>query len=232
MLEAARLFVESGRRPRRSVMFIANTGEEKGLLGADYFAAHPTVPIGKIVSVVDLDMPLPLYDFTDVTAFGADHSTVAKAVADAGRAMGIAVSPDPMPEESIFTRSDHYRFVLRGVPAILLMTGHANGGKAVWNHYLGSVYHSTKDDLSQPINWVAAARYGELNYRIARTLADEPQRPIVVSRRLFRRHLCSEAAARGAAKLDFGASAPPRGAPGLNSHFHSFLNTHRQAFRP
>ena len=130
MLEAARLFVESGRRPRRSVMFIANTGEEKGLLGADYFAAHPTVPIGKIVSVVDLDMPLPLYDFTDVTAFGADHSTVAKTVADAGAAMGITVSPDPMPEELIFVRSDHYRFVLRGVPAILLMTGYANGGKA------------------------------------------------------------------------------------------------------
>jgi len=178
MIEAARLFVESGQRPRRSVMFIANTGEEKGLLGADYFAVHPTVPIGKIVSVVDLDMPLPLYDFTDVTAFGADHSTVAKAVADAGRAMGITVSPDPMPQESIFVRSDHYRFVLRGVPAILLFTGYANGGKAHWDHFLSKVYHTTQDDLSQPINWVAAARYGELNYRIARTLADETRRPL------------------------------------------------------
>ena len=178
MLEAARLFVDSGTRPRRSVMFIANTGEEKGLLGADYFAAHPTVPIGKIVSVVDLDMPLPLYDFTDITAFGADHSTLARAVVDAGRSMGVAVSPDPMPEETIFVRSDHYRFVLRGVPAVLLMTGHANGGKAVWKNFLGGVYHSLKDDLSQPINWIAAARYGELNYRIARTLADQPQRPL------------------------------------------------------
>ena len=178
LLEAARLFAESGQRPRRSVMFIANTGEEKGLLGADYFATHPTVPIGKIVSVVDLDMPLPLYDFTDVTAFGADHSTVAKAVADAGRAMGIAVSPDPMPQESIFVRSDHYRFVLRGVPAILLFTGYANGGKAHWDHFLSKVYHTPQDDLSQAINWNAAARYGELNYRIARTLADDPKRPL------------------------------------------------------
>ena len=178
MLEAARLFVESGRPPRRSILFIANTGEEKGLLGADYFAAHPTVPIGKIVGVVDLDMPLPLYDFTDVTAFGAEHSTIAQTVADAGRMMGISVSPDPMPEESIFVRSDHYRFVLRGVPAILLMTGHANGGKAVWNRYLGSVYHTPKDDLSQPIKWTAAARYGELNYRIARSLGDDARRPL------------------------------------------------------
>ena len=178
LLEAARLFAESGQGPRRSVMFIANTGEEKGLLGADYFASHPTVPIGKIVSVVDLDMPLPLYDFTDVTAFGAEHSTVAKAVASAGAAMGIAVSPDPMPEETIFVRSDHYRFVLRGVPAILLFTGFGNGGKAHWDRFLGKVYHSPQDDVSQAINWNAAARYGELNYRIARTLADEPRRPL------------------------------------------------------
>jgi hypothetical protein len=178
MLEAAQLFVESGKRPRRSVMFIANTGEEKGLLGADYFAWHPTVPIGKIVSLVDLDMPLLLYDFTDVTAFGADHSTIAKTVADAGAAMGISVTPDPMPQESIFVRSDHYRFVLRGVPAILLFTGYANGGKPHWDEFLDKVYHTPADDLSQPINWVAAARYGELNYRIARLLADEPQRPL------------------------------------------------------
>ena len=178
LLEAARLFVESGQRPRRSVMFIANTGEEQGLFGADYFATHPTVPIGKIISVVDLDMPLPLYDFTDVTAFGANHSTVARAVASAGAQMGITVSPDPMPEESIFVRSDHYRFVLRGVPAILLFTGYANGGKAHWDRFLNKIYHSPQDDLSQPINWIAAARYGELNYRIARTLADGPQRPL------------------------------------------------------
>lgn len=177
MLEAAREFVVSGRKPARSVLFVANTGEEKGLLGADYFAAHPTVPAGSIISVVDLDMPLPLYEFTDVTAYGADHSTVALSVAEAGRSMGVAVSPDPMPEQAIFVRSDHYKFVLRGVPAILLMTGYANGGEAVWKRWLAKTYHSVGDDLSQPISWRALARYGELNYRIARTLADAPERP-------------------------------------------------------
>ena len=177
MLEAAREFVASGRRPARSVLFIANTGEEKGLLGADYFAAHPTVPIVSIVSVVDLDMPLPLYDFTDVTAFGAEHSTVAHTVAQAGAAMGIRVSPDPMPQETIFVRSDHYRFVQKGVPAILLMTGYANGGEAVWTQFMAKVYHSPADDLSQPISWRALARYGMLNYGIARALADAPDRP-------------------------------------------------------
>ncbi|MDQ3074399.1 MAG: M20/M25/M40 family metallo-hydrolase [Pseudomonadota bacterium] len=178
MLEAAHAFVASGKPPRRSVMFIANTGEELGLLGADYFAAHPTVPAASIVGVVDLDMPLLLYPFTDVIAFGADRSTVAKAVADAGRSMGVSVAPDPMPEQSIFVRSDHYRFVTRGIPAILLMTGYANGGEAQWKNFLGKVYHSPADDLDQKIDWASAARYGELNYRIARVLADADQRPL------------------------------------------------------
>lgn len=178
MLEAAHAFVNSGKRPRRSVMFIANTGEELGLLGADYFATHPTVPAASIVGVVDLDMPVLLYPFSDVIAFGADHSTVARAVADAGRSMGVKVSPDPMPEESIFVRSDHYRFVTRGIPAILLMTGYASGGEKEWKNFLGKVYHGPSDDLAQKIDWTAAARYGELNYRISRTLADADERPL------------------------------------------------------
>ena len=178
MLEAARLFAAQPVRPKRSVLFIANTGEERGLLGADYYASHPTVPAASIVGLVDLDMPLLLYPFTDVTAFGADHSTVGAMVAEAGASMGISVSPDPMPEEAIFTRSDHYQFVRRGVPAVLLMTGHANGGKAIWNSWLGTIYHSPKDDLSQKIDWDAGARYAELNYRIAKAMADAPVRPM------------------------------------------------------
>ena len=159
------------------IFYIANTGEEKGLLGADYLAVHPPVPSASITSVVDLDMPLPLYEFTDVTAFGADHSTVARTISEAGAAMGVRVSPDPMPAESIFTRSDHYPFVRRGVPAVLMMTGYANGGEVVWKHFMAKIYHSPADDLSQPISWHALARYGELNYRIARALADAPDRP-------------------------------------------------------
>lgn len=178
LIEAARSFVDSGQRPRRSVLFMANTGEERNLLGADYFANRPTVSAQQILGVVDLDMPLLLYDFTDVVAFGADHSTIAQAVAEAGRSMGIAVSPDPMPEQALFVRSDHYRFVLRGIPGILLMTGYANGGKDVWTRFWETIYHKPNDDLSLPINWRAGARYGELNYRIARALADAEQRPL------------------------------------------------------
>lgn len=178
MLEAARKFVESGKPPRRSVMFIANTGEEFGLLGASYFSTHPTVPAQQIVGLVDLDMPLLLYDFTDVVAFGAEHSTTARAVAAAGASMKIAVSPDPMPQETLFVRSDHYPFVKRGVPAVFLMTGYANGGQPIWQKFLGETYHSVKDDLSQPISWEAGAKFAELNYRIARNMADGDQRPM------------------------------------------------------
>jgi hypothetical protein len=178
MLEAARQFAAQPVKPRRSVLFIANTGEERGLLGADYYANHPTVPAESIVGLVDLDMPVLLYPFTDVTAFGADHSTIGATVADAGRSMGVSVAPDPMPQEAIFTRSDHYQFVRKGVPAVLLMTGYANGGAAAWGSYLGKVYHSPQDDLSQKIDWDSGARYALLNYRIAREMADAPQRPM------------------------------------------------------
>ena len=178
MLEAAREFVASGRPPRRSVLFIANTGEEDGLRGADYFAAHPTVPQGSIVGLVDLDMPILLYDFTDIIAFGGDHSTVGRAVAEAAQSMGLKVSPDPMPEQAIFTRSDHYRFVTRGTPAVLLATGYANGGEAAWKRFFARTYHREGDDLSLPIRWDQGARFATLNYRIARRLADSDQRPL------------------------------------------------------
>jgi hypothetical protein len=178
MLEAARHFVDAGKKPRRSVLFMANTGEERGLLGASYYIAHPTVPVKQIVAAVDLDMPLLLYDFTDVVAFGADHSTVARTVAQAARGMGIAVGPDPMPEQTIFVRSDHYQFVRGGVPAILLFTGYANGGKAKWDDFFARTYHKPNDDMSQPINWNAGARYAKLNYEISRILADADQRPL------------------------------------------------------
>lgn len=177
MLEAARSFVLNGARPRRSVMFVAHTGEERGLLGASYLAANPPIPADRMVALVNLDMPLLLYDFTDVIAFGGEHSTIDADIAAAGRSMGVAVSPDPMPEQALFVRSDHYPFVKRGVPSVFLMTGHANGGKQAWEDFLGKVYHRPHDDLRQSIDWRAGARFAELNYRIARTLANAAEPP-------------------------------------------------------
>jgi Zn-dependent M28 family amino/carboxypeptidase len=172
MLEVARAMAQSPDRPRRSIIFLASTAEEKGLLGADYYARHPSVPVSQIVGNVDLDMPLLLYPFTDLIAFGADHSTLGPIVAKAVAPMGVKLSPDPMPQESIFVRSDHYMFVRQGVPAVFLATGFANGGEKSWGDFLGGAYHHPGDDMAQKIDWTAGARFAEANYRITRAMAD------------------------------------------------------------
>ena len=175
MLEVARAFA-SAKPPKRTLMFVANTAEEKGLLGAEALANDPPVPIGNFAAVVDLDQPMLLYDFTDVIAFGGDHSTMGASIARAAAKAGVKVAADPMPEQAIFTRSDHYTFVKRGVPALLLATGHGNGGKAAWERYLTTDYHQPSDDMKLPIDWAAGAKYAKVNYLIARELADAPDR--------------------------------------------------------
>lgn len=177
LLEVARAFATEPQRPRRSVLIIANTAEEKGLLGADYFAHYPTVPADKIVGGVDLDMPMLTYDFTDVVAYGGDHSTISESIRRAAAGLGVALSPDPQPEQAIFVRSDHYTLVQTGVPAVMLATGWANGGTEAWATYFAKHYHQPADDLSQPIVWSAGAKFAHLNYRIARDLADQDARP-------------------------------------------------------
>ena len=175
-LEVARAFSESGRKPKRSILFLAVTAEEKGLLGAEYFARNPTVR-GALVANVNLDMPILTYDFLDVVAFGAERSTLAPAVQRAAQRVGVALSADPMPEEGLFTRSDHFRFVEVGVPSTFLMTGFQNGGEAKFRGFLKDCYHKPCDDLGQGIDYAAGAKFAWINYEIARELADDPARP-------------------------------------------------------
>lgn len=175
MLEAARAF-EGGKRPRRSIAFVALTGEEKGLYGSEYLAKYP-LPSRKLVANVNLDMPILTYDFTDVVALGAEHSTVGAAVGRAAGQMGVKLSPDPEPEQNNFVRSDHYSFVKEGVPSISLETGWANGGQAAVKAFLDSHYHDVSDDMSQKIDWGAAAKFAKLNYLIASDLADGSDAP-------------------------------------------------------
>jgi Zn-dependent M28 family amino/carboxypeptidase len=130
------------------------------------------VPIDSVTAAIDLDMPMLLYDFTDVVAYGAGHSNLEGVFQKAGAAMGVKLSPDPMPEQAIFVRSDHYAMVKVGVPAVMLATGMANGGSAAWAKYFANSYHQPSDDLAQPIVWSAGAKFAELNYRVVRALAD------------------------------------------------------------
>ncbi|RAK51388.1 M28 family peptidase [Phenylobacterium deserti] len=176
-LEVGRAFRESGKAPRRSILLLAVTAEEKGLVGSEYFARNPTVPLSSIAADVNLDMPILFYDFQDVIAFGADRSTIGSAVRRAGERVGVALSPDPLPEEGLFTRSDHYRFVEVGVPSVFLMTGFQNGGEKAFRGFLAGCYHHPCDDLNQPIDYAAGAKFARMNYEIARELADADARP-------------------------------------------------------
>ena len=106
-------------------------------------------------------MPILTYDFQDVIAFGAEHSTLGPIVQRAAARMGVALSPDPLPEEGLFTRSDHYNFVREGVPSVFLMTGFAGPGQEQFTSFLRNQYHGVDDDLNQTIDWAAAlARLG------------------------------------------------------------------------
>lgn len=181
LLETARRF-RQGERPKRSILFVAVTGEEENLLGSSYFVHNPTVPVDAMVADINLDMPLILYPFADVVAFGAQHSTLAATVSSAANSMGLALSPDPIPEQALFVRSDHYSFVKQGVPSIYLAPGFAstdptiNGGQ-IFGQFFGTHYHQVSDDTSLPINYAAGAKFTELNFRIGADIANSPSRP-------------------------------------------------------
>lgn len=178
MLEVARAFAEGKDKPKRTVMFAAVTAEEDGLLGSQYLAKHPLVPAGgRVAGVVNLDMPVLTYDFSDVIAFGGEHSTLGPIADRAVAKAGIKVAPDPMPEQGIFTRSDHYSFVVEGVPSIMLATGFAGEGREKFMNFLSKTYHRPNDDLSQAFNWQAGAKFAKINYLIAREIAGGADAP-------------------------------------------------------
>ncbi len=177
LIEEAKRFKASGKPPRRSILFLAVTAEEKGLVGSDYFARHPTVPIRSIVADVNLDMPILSYAFEDMTVFGADRSTLGPIVAKAVGTLGVTMSPDPDPAQGIFVRSDHYRFVQQGVPSVFLWPGQKGPGKAATADFFAKRYHKPTDDLAQPIDWAQGIRFVNANYAIAREIADGDARP-------------------------------------------------------
>src|SRR4029077_1188641 len=124
LLEIARAYASLPHAPRRSVLFVFVTGEEMGLLGSDYFAYFPTVPRKSIVANVNIDgAPGLYYAMKDIVPLGAEHSSMGDNVELAARQMGYEISPDPMPEEVAFIRSDQYSFVLQGIPAVDITDG-------------------------------------------------------------------------------------------------------------
>ncbi|MGI9327959.1 MAG: M28 family metallopeptidase [Pseudomonadales bacterium] len=177
MIEAARSLM-AGPKPRRSILFFANTAEERGMLGAQYFAKNPTLDIARIVANINLDMPLLTYAFEDVIVYGGSRSTLRASIEAAAAQMSVTIGEDPFPEQGLFTRSDHFRFVEEGIPAVMLATGMANGGQAAWAEHFAKRYHRPSDDMNNSLDFDAAARFAELNTRIALMVANETQRPL------------------------------------------------------
>lgn len=179
LIEEAKRFTASGVPPKRTILFLAVTGEEKGLVGSGYFVEHPTVPLDRIVADVNLDMPILTYRFEDMIVYGADRTTLGPIVRRAVESAGVTMSPDPMPEQGIFVRSDHFRFVQKGIPAVFLWPGQKGPGKAAVAAFMGRCYHRPCDEVAQqPILWDQGVRFVDVNYRIAREIADGPARPV------------------------------------------------------
>ena len=181
MLEVAKAFAGLPA-PRRSIVFLAVTGEEEGLNGSDYFAHHPTVPVDRIVANTNLDMFLMLYPLRDVIAFGAEHSSLGRTVEEAARRLGIGLIPDPFPEQVLFIRSDHYSFVQQGIPAVFVTGGFrtddpAVDGRALWGQWMQQVYHQAGDDMSQAIDFGAGVQFAKLNFLISYLVAQDDEAP-------------------------------------------------------
>ncbi|WP_394539005.1 M20/M25/M40 family metallo-hydrolase [Lysobacter enzymogenes] len=180
MLEAARQLQRSAAPRRRSLLFVALTGEEKGLLGAHWFAAHPTPAGAALVANVNMDMPVLLAPTTDAIPIGVEHSSLQAVLQRAAAQTGVTLSPDPMPEESIFIRSDQYAFIRQGVPAVYLIGGlsGSEAAKRQFGAFLRGDYHQPGDDASQPIQYADAARLARLNARIGEAIAGDAARPM------------------------------------------------------
>jgi hypothetical protein len=179
LIETAAAMAKQAARPKRSVLFVAVTAEEKGLLGSRYFATHPTVSAEAIVANINMDMFLPLYPFKILTVFGLDESDLGATARTVAASMGLAVQGDPEPARNRFIRSDQYSFIRQGIPALALKVGYEPGSPqaAIAAAWTKERYHAPSDDLQQPVDLEAAAGFTSLLGKLADAVANQPQRP-------------------------------------------------------
>ena len=183
MLEMARAFATMQSRPKRSILFVAVTGEEAGLLGSDFFASQPTVPKASIVANVNLDESGILWPLRDVIAYGAEHSSLGGVARQAAAQVGITLSPDPAPEQVIFVRSDQYSFVKQGVPSVFTVIGFKSDDpgikpKEIWDAWERGRYHQPQDDMQQPgLRFGEAVTFAKFNFFLGHLVAEDAKRP-------------------------------------------------------
>lgn len=183
LLEIARALSKSP--PKRSVLFLFLTGEEKGLLGSTYYIDNPVVPHYKTVANINID-GLAIFDtFKDVIGFGTELSSLQETLQRSAAVMGLEVSFLPSNFSGIesFARSDQITFAKAGIPAALVMEGvnydHIDQNLGVKKHieWMQDIYHSPFDDLEQPINWTAAEQHCQFILTFAWFVANDPKEP-------------------------------------------------------
>jgi hypothetical protein len=183
ILEIARAFGKMNPRPRRSILFVAVTGEEAGLLGSDYFAHFPTVPRSSIVADVNTDMDLMLWPLQDIIAFGAEHSSLEGVIRRATERMNLTESPDPLAQLVLFIRSDQYSFVKQGIPAVMPSPGFKSSDPKIvpleiMGNWENTRYHQPQDDMDQPgLDFDAATKYARFVFLCGYLITEDAQRP-------------------------------------------------------
>jgi hypothetical protein len=179
ILEIARILKESGVKTKRSLIFLAVTGEEKGELGSRYFAARPTVPAKQIVADINLDMFMPLHALKVIEVQGLGESTLGETIRAAAAEAGVGVQADKEPEQNRFIRSDQYSFIRNGVPALAFKFGYEFGTpeEKIHKDWLRDRYHKPSDDLNQPVDKEAAAQFDRIIVSLLTRVANAEQRP-------------------------------------------------------
>ncbi|WP_395049654.1 M28 family metallopeptidase [Flavobacterium sp.] len=183
LLEIAKAYRTLPERPKRSVIFAVVTGEELGLLGSDYFVNNPPIQNGKIVANLAIDMPFFFHPVRDIVPYGADHSSLGIQTEKAAKILGLKISPDPLPEQVVFIRSDHYSFIKKGIPALFIKSGFMTvpqdpvdraKSDVEWRN---TIYHSPQDDMNQPFDFDAATMHVKLNFLIGYFVCNEVLAP-------------------------------------------------------
>ncbi len=190
VLDMAASFKKNPEKLRRSILLVLVTGEEKGLLGSKYFAAHPTVPAKSIVADVNADMFLPIVPLKLMTIQGLDESTLGDRAREIAQSMGVKVQADPEPERNVFIRSDQYNFIRHGVPSVMMDVGFEPGSpeQKIFKEWLHQRYHAPSDDVNQPVDLAAAAKYEEITRALLISVANDSERPTWKSQSFFRRY--------------------------------------------
>jgi Zn-dependent M28 family amino/carboxypeptidase len=165
--------------PKRSLLFCIFTGEEKGLLGSEYFTHHPTVPAAQIVADLNLDQLRPIFPLNILTMEGIDDSTLGETARAVAAEFHIELRPDREPERNLFRRADNYNFVRIGVPIASFIFGYDSGTaeERAYRDWYATRYHKPQDDLTTPIDWAAAVKFNEFYRALTLAVANASARP-------------------------------------------------------